>query len=58
MLVLDELDSYLDPETTGELFRKIRDLGCPYILWGTHSCRIWENADRRLMLALGLVKQL
>ena len=56
MLVLDEPDSHLDPETSNELFRKIRDSGCPYVLWSTHSRRIRENADQKLVLAHGLVE--
>ena len=57
LLVLDELDSHLDPETADELFRKIRDSGCPHVLWSTHSRRIRENADQKLVLVHGLVEQ-
>ncbi|MCZ0861833.1 ABC transporter ATP-binding protein [Methanocorpusculum vombati] len=57
LLVLDEPDSHLDPETAGELFWKIRDSGCPHVVWSTHSRRIRENADQKLVLAHGLVEQ-
>ncbi|MDE2518546.1 MAG: ABC transporter ATP-binding protein [Methanocorpusculum sp.] len=57
LLVLDEPDSHLDPQTTGELLRKIRDSGCPHVVWSTHSRRIGEQADQILSLACGKVEQ-
>lgn len=56
LLVLDEPDSHLDPQTTDEIFRKIRDAACPHVVWSTHSRKIWENADQKLVLAHGLVE--
>ncbi|MDR0980951.1 MAG: energy-coupling factor ABC transporter ATP-binding protein [Methanocalculaceae archaeon] len=56
LLVLDEPDSHLDPETADELFQKIRDSGCSHVLWSTHSHRIWENTDQKIVLAHGKVE--
>ena len=57
LLVLDEPDSHLDPETAGELFRQIRNSGCPHVLWSTHSRSIQEQADRTVFLADGRVEE-
>ena len=57
LLVLDEPDSHLDPETVEELFQKIRNSGCPHVLWSTHSRRIQEQADRTFFLAGGRAEE-
>ena len=53
LLVMDEPDSHLDPETAAELLDIIRKSACPHVLWSTHSGKIIQNADRTLKLSAG-----
>lgn len=55
LLVLDEPDSHLDPETTVEIVDRIQTSGCPQVLWSTHSRKVQERADRVLVLSNGRV---
>ena len=58
LITLDEPDSHLDPQTTDELFQIIRNSGCPYVLWSTHSRSVQERADRRITLVYRKVSDL
>ena len=57
LLVLDEPDSHLDPETTEELLQKIRNSNCPHVLWSTHSRRIQEQADKTVFIVGGRAEE-
>lgn len=55
LLVLDEPDSHLDPETAAEIFQLVQRSGCSHVLWSTYSRSIQSSADRVLLLASGQV---
>lgn len=55
LLILDEPDSHLDPQTAEEVVQLVRRSGCPHVLWSTHSRGIQASADRVLLLASGKV---
>ncbi|MDO5845705.1 MAG: ATP-binding cassette domain-containing protein [Methanocorpusculum sp.] len=45
LLVLDEPDSHLDPQTIAELLRLLPTLGIPYIVWSSHNPAVFATAD-------------
>lgn len=55
LLVLDEPDSHLDPETVAEILSLVRDAGCPNVLWSTHAAAVQNAADRVVLLSQGKV---
>ncbi|MDV0443253.1 ABC transporter ATP-binding protein [Methanorbis rubei] len=57
LLVMDEPDSHLDPETSAELFTIIRESGCPHVLWSTHAKKIIQHADQIIELTQGRVNE-
>ncbi len=50
LLVLDEPDSHLDPETTADLIRVVRGRNIPYIIWSSHSPQVISSADFEVCL--------
>ncbi|MDV0440861.1 ABC transporter ATP-binding protein [Methanorbis furvi] len=57
LLVMDEPDSHLDPQTSAELFTIIRESDCPHVLWSTHAKKIIQRADQTLELVQGRVSE-
>ena len=55
LLVLDEPDSHLDPETVAEILSLVRAAGCPNVLWSTHAPAVWNAADQVLQIRSGRV---
>ncbi len=55
LLVLDEPDSHLDPETVAEILPLVRGAGCPNVLWSTHTPAVQNAADQIVQLRSGQV---
>jgi len=50
LLVLDEPDSHLDPETVDDLLSFISSKHVPYVMWSSHSAALRHQADLEVRL--------
>lgn len=55
VLVLDESDSHLDRDSSGNYFRLIRSLPAPYVVWCTQNMEAAAIADQVILLEGGSV---